>query len=41
MLERNDEWARLAPYRPVGKLTAMCEDPRAVVLIAAKSTNAT
>jgi len=36
MLEQNDEWAVSRRYMPVEKLTAICNDPDAATLIAAK-----
>jgi transposase-like protein len=36
MLEQNDEWAVSRRYMPVEKLTAMCNDPNAAIMIAAQ-----
>jgi len=36
MLEQNDEWAVSRRYMPVEKLTALCNDPNAAVMIAAQ-----
>ena len=36
MLEQNDEWAVSRRYMPVERLTALCNDPNAAVMIAAQ-----